>query len=461
MNKDFSNIPPNKRKKILLLCDDIRTNSGVGTIAREIIVKTSHHFNWVQIAGVISHPEKGKRLDISQSVNELTGNVDSSVILYPSDGYGTQNILRSIIQLEKPDAVMLFTDPRQFTWVFEIEEEIRKTTPIAYLNIWDNYPTPMYNQPYYEACDLLMGISKQTVNINRLVLGDRGKDKIFRYIPHGLDHNLYFPIKESDKEYKDLQQTRSKIFEGDDVNFVLFFNSRNIRRKQIPDVIMAYKNFLDTLPKEKSKKCRLILHTEITSPAGTNLEEVSNVLLGEEYSENIIFSLNQISQYHLNLMYNIADAQILISSNEGWGLSITEAMLTETPFIANVTGGMQDQMGFIDENDEWYTPTVEIPSNHKGDFKNHGEWAFPIFPISISLQGTMTTPYIYEDRCSIEDVTSNISQLYNLGDKQRKQRGKLGREWAMKEEIGLNSNAQANRVIEAFDTLFNTWKPKN
>ena len=48
---------------------------------------------------------------------------------------------------------------------------------------------------YYEACDLLMGISKQTVNINKLVLADcDNENRVFKYIPHGLDHTHYFPL---------------------------------------------------------------------------------------------------------------------------------------------------------------------------------------------------------------------------------------------------------------------------
>ena len=66
--------------------------------------------------------------------------------------------------------LILITDPRYFTWVFNMKHEIRKICPITYLNIWDDYPAPMYNKPFYESCDLLMGISKQTVNINKLVL---------------------------------------------------------------------------------------------------------------------------------------------------------------------------------------------------------------------------------------------------------------------------------------------------
>lgn len=65
---------------------------------------------------------------------------------------------------------MLITDPRYFIWLFSIENEIRKNIPITYLSIWDNYPAPLYNLPYYESCDMLLGISKQTHNIHQLVL---------------------------------------------------------------------------------------------------------------------------------------------------------------------------------------------------------------------------------------------------------------------------------------------------
>ena len=131
MNKDFKHIPKDQRKKILLICDDIRVHSGVATIAKEIVVHTSHHFNWVQIGGSINHPEKGKRLDLSKSTDDLTGNNDSSVILYPTDGYGDSQILRQLIKLEKPDALFLITDPRYFTHIFNMEQEIRRKIPIA------------------------------------------------------------------------------------------------------------------------------------------------------------------------------------------------------------------------------------------------------------------------------------------------------------------------------------------
>ena len=147
-----------KKKKILLLSDDLRMNSGIATMSRELVLGTVHHYDWVQIAGAIKHPESGKIVDLNQATNQMLNRTDSYVKLYPVDGYGDSMILRQLLEIEKPDAIFLITDPRYFVWLFAIENEIRKTTPIIYLNIWDDYPAPIYNKPYYEACDLLMGI---------------------------------------------------------------------------------------------------------------------------------------------------------------------------------------------------------------------------------------------------------------------------------------------------------------
>ena len=200
MESKFKHIPKNKRKKILLICDDIRVHSGVATVAKEVVLGTAHHFNWVNLGGAIKHPEKGKKFDLSASINEAVSIDDSNVMVIPTDGYGNPQILRDLLKEHKPDALMLITDPRYFTWVFQMEAEIRKNIPIAYLNIWDDYPAPMYNRPFYEACDLLMGISKQTVNINRLVLDEVAKDKVLRYVPHGLNENIYKPLEKDNSD---------------------------------------------------------------------------------------------------------------------------------------------------------------------------------------------------------------------------------------------------------------------
>jgi glycosyltransferase involved in cell wall biosynthesis len=450
-------LPKDKRKKIMLLCDDIRVHSGIAHMGREIVLNTAHHFNWVNVAGAIKHPEAGQRLDVSGDTNKQLGITDSSVFLYPTDGYGNPDLIRQLIKLEKPDALFLITDPRYWTWLFQIENEIRKHIPIVYLNIWDDYPAPLYNETFYESCDALLGISKQTVNINKLVLGDKGKNKIIDYVPHGINHNTFRPLDEEELKSKEFIDFKKQICGDKEYDFILFFNSRNIRRKQIPDTILAYKHFLDQLPKEKAEKCLFLLHTQKVDENGTDLPVVIE-LFQPEYGD-IKFTPGILNQQQLNWLYNMADVQILLTSNEGWGLSLTEAILAGTPIIANVTGGMQDQMRFVKDG-EWMNFDENFPSNHRGTYKECGEWAFPVYPTSRSLVGSVPTPYIFDDRCEFEDAAKQIMNVYELGREKRKQKGLKGREWAVGDEAGFTSEKMGERVINNIDKLFETWKPR-
>ena len=447
-------IPKEQRKRILLLCDDLRLHSGVGNVAKEMVTHTAHHYNWFNLGGAINHPEKGKRFDVSKEINEKLGITDAEVIVQPNDGYGTPDQIRQLIKEIKVDAIFLITDPRYFTWLFQIENEVRKDIPIIYLNIWDDYPAPMYNKAFYESCDALFGISKQTVNINKLVLGEKAKGKVLKYVPHGLDKSVFFPIEDNNKDFKNF---KNKLGIKDD-DFVLFFNSRNIRRKQIPDTLLAFKYFKDQLPKDQQNKVKFILHTEIKSDHGTDLLAVKNYLFGGD-DKSVLFSTTKLKREQLNYLYNLADAQILLTSNEGWGLSLTEALLTGTPIIANVTGGMQDQMRFSVDG-EWFTPTADLPSNHTGKIREHGEWAFPVFPTNRSIQGSIPTPYIWDDRCRSEDAADQIMKIYSMSKEERKKVGMVGRNWALGDEAGFTAQKMGERIIEGIEELFKIWEPR-
>ena len=206
MSKLEGYIPKDKRKKIILLSDDMRMHSGIATMAREFILGTAQHYNWLNVGGAINHPDQGKRFDLNGDTNQQAGITDASVTLYPINGYGDPMFLKQMIQMEKPDAIMMFTDPRYWVWLFQMEHEIRKEMPIIYLNIWDDLPYPMYNKAFYESCDCLLAISKQTENINRSVLGlELSSEKVIKYVPHGINEKFFFPITNEHPEYLALQ----------------------------------------------------------------------------------------------------------------------------------------------------------------------------------------------------------------------------------------------------------------
>ena len=458
MKEKFRYVKKEDRKKILLLCDDIRMHSGIATMAREIVVGTSHHFNWLNLGAAINHPEAGKGFDISAEINRLTGLEDSYVRVLPNNGYGDAMQIRALIAQEKPDAIFIFTDPRYWTWLFEIEREIRNEIPLMYLNIWDDYPAPLYNKPYYESCDLLMAISKQTKNINEIVLGEVAKDKLLKYVPHGINHEHFFPMT-SVEDIKNLDQFKKDLFQGKDIEFVAFFNSRNIRRKSPGDVILSYRMFCDMIGEEKAKKCALVMHTQAVDENGTDLYAVREAICDDSYV-NVFFSQERLDTPHMNLLYNIADVGMLITSNEGWGLSLTETMMAGKMIIANVTGGMQDQMRFTDENGKWIDFTSDFPSNHRGTYKECGEWAVPVFPSNISMVGSVPTPYIFDDRCKPEDVAKALEEVYNMGKEERDRRGAAAREWVTSDESGMSARQMCENVIDAMNESFEKFVPR-
>ncbi len=455
-----------KKKKILLLGDDFRLPSGIGTISKEIILNTVKEFDWVQLGAAINHPDAGQAFDLSAEVINETGVTDASVKLIPWNGYGDRNILFAIINQEQPDAILHFTDPRYWTWLYAIEHEIKTTfnIPITYYSIWDDLPYPMWNAPFYASCDMIMGISKQSDNIHREVLKQNGFDVldyddswympiekkwnqvITGYVPHGLNHNVFKPLISNDPAYVAMHK---KIKQDNKVDFVVFWNNRNIRRKQPGDVVLAFKTFVDTLPADQQSKIALVMHTQAIDENGTDLRAIAKTLAPQC---KIIFSEQKINAAELNAMYNVADVTINIGSNEGWGLSSTEAILAGCPIINNVTGGLQDQCGFEDENGEWLRFDGKFSTNHTGRFKKHGIWVKPVFPSNRSLQGSPSTPYIFDDRVQFEQVADAIAYWYTMTEENRAACGFEGRTWALAN--GLTAEQMGNKMISMFRDLF-------
>jgi glycosyltransferase involved in cell wall biosynthesis len=451
-------IPKADRKKILLLCDDIRMHSGIATMAREFVVGTAHRYNWFNLGAALKHPEIGKIFDLSEDINKKLDIQDGSVLVQPSNGYGDATMVRNLIKREKPDAIFIFTDPRYWIWLFEIEREIRSKIPIMWLNIWDDYPAPMYNQDYYNSVDLLMGISKQTCNINKLVLGEKAKNKIIEYVPHGINENDFYPIKKGHSEYKELLKFREQTIPNKDVDFVVYFNSRNIHRKRPGDTILAFKHFCDMIGKEKAKKCAMIMHTSISDPNGTDLRAIKDALCPDDI--NIYFSTSKINVKQMNYMYNLADVTMLLTSNEGWGLALTESLMSGTMIINNVTGGMQDQNRFVNEKGEWIDFDADFPSNHRGTYKECGKWSMPVFPSNISLAGSPLTPYIYDDRCRPEDAAECIKKVYELGVEEVDRRGQLGRDWVISDEAQMSARNMNKNIMRCMEKVMKEFKPR-
>jgi len=441
------------KKKILLLSDDLRMTSGISTMSKEIVLGTIHKYDWIQLGAAINHPELGKVVDISEDAKKKTGIEDASLKIIPYNGYGDIGIIRKLLKEEKPDAILHFTDPHYWQWLYDNEHEIRQQVPILYYHIWDNLPDPKYNRDFYESVDWLGCISKQTYGIvHRVGKMENGitwnplKDWQITYVPHGIDGDKFKPLESVNNP-----EVNNMINGNKKYDFVLFYNNRNIRRKQTSDVIYSYRLFCDMLPKEESEKCLLLMHTSSVDPNGTDLPAVIGSLC-EEYDVKI--TDRKFEQDILNEIYNSVDCTINIANNEGFGLTTAESLMAGTPIITNVTGGLQDQCGFDKSADDY----IKIGSLHQTKDSNHGDWVIPVWPSATNLNGSPATPYIFDDRVNDHEVASAIYKMYKMGKEERKRIGGNGREFMLK---NLSSKIMCEKLIEGVEGTFVNWKPRN
>jgi len=334
-----------------------------------------------------------------------------------------------------------------------------------YYTIWDDLPYPRWNEPFYESCDLLMGISKQTYNIVHNVVRKYPKDDwAIKYVPHGICEKDFHPIVKGDDDYNDYLKFRHEMFPQFDPEFVIFYNNRNIRRKMPGDVVLAFKTFCDTLPKEQADKCLLLFHTNPADQNGTSIPEVANEICPEY---KVQFTHKKFDKKELNYLYNCTDIVINIASNEGFGLSSAEALMTGRVTINNVTGGLQDQIGFkLDGKHITAEDYREIHSLHNykewenNDRLTWGEWCKPVWPRTRSLMGSVPTPYIFDDRCDWEDVADNLKEWYDTSKEKRLEYGLKAREWATSDEVGFTAKHMADNMSNAIEECFEKFKPR-
>ncbi len=451
------------KKKILLLSDDLRMHSGIATQSKEFVMGTLHKYDWVQLGGAIKHPDEGQIIDMSEAVRNELGIKDGYLKIYPISGYGNQTVLRQLIEMEKPDAIIHFTDPRFWIWLYNMEHEVRQNIPILYYNIWDDLPDPNYNTNFYRSSDMLMSISKQTYGINKRILSKHGyEDWQTDYVPHGVSSKRFHKVHKDNENFIQFEQK----FGLDKYKFKVLYLNRNIRRKNPGDVALAYKHMMDKLTPEQRKDCVFVWHAAVSDENGTDMRAVCKTLL-PDYP--VIFTHDiqgPMNDEQMNFLYNSVDVYINIASNEGFGLGSLEALTVGTPIVVNVTGGLQDQCGFMDVDPSGGAfrylgaeDYVELGSNHRGEYTSHGKWVKPVFPSNISLCGSPLTPYIFDDRASYEDAGEALLGWYNEGPEEREKCGELGRQFVLNEGK-MTTKHMSDSFIKNIETTFEKWKPR-
>lgn len=380
-------IKPKKKNKILFLSDHPLAPSGVGVQARFLIeglLKTGE-YTFRCLGGAIKHQDY------------RTIKVNDDFIIKPVDGFGTHEMIRSLLVTEKPDAIFIFTDPRQFIWLWEIEDEIHQLCPIIYWHVWDNDPYPAFNRPWYESTDLINCLSKKTYDLVKPHFPEKT-----HYIPHAFPKNIYFEIPAEERTQLALQNfgPRANWFKALWVN-------RNATRKMPADMLDCWKRFLEKLEaKFGHRNAILIMHTDPGDPEGPNLLAVAETL---GLQNNVWFSTEKLQFDKMNILHNLVDTTVNISKNEGFGLSTLISLQVGKPVVALKTGGETSKV--IDERDG-------------------SELGVGIEPIKRCLVGSQLVPYIYEDFAGTEDVANAFMKLYEMDEDQKHDLSQKCKEYA-------------------------------
>ena len=182
--------------KILTLGDHPLAPSGVGIQSRLFIegLLNTGKYEFITLAGAHQHE------DYTPMQTEQYGDKWK---IYPIDGYGSPEVMRSVLRTERPDIVWMMTDPRWWSWLWQIEDEVRPLAPMVYYHVWDNYPYPTFNKTYYNSNDAIATISKVTSDIVKTVAPDVHE----KYIPHAVDPNVFNNDKNQQQE-KSIKEIR-------------------------------------------------------------------------------------------------------------------------------------------------------------------------------------------------------------------------------------------------------------
>ena len=402
-----------EKRKILLISDHALSPSGVGVQSRFLANGLVEKGNWSirQLGAAIKHNDY-----------ELT-RVTDDFLIKPVDGFGTPEMIRSLLVTEKPDVILIFTDPRFFVWLWQIEDEIHQVCPIAYWHVWDNTPYPKFNDMFYKSTDLINCHSHHTYTQLKEHWPDRTN-----FIPHTLPEEVFYKMEKST-----IKANRRKLLGANKENdFVMFWVNRNAKRKRPSDVLESWKKFLSKIDLVNGRKpATLIMHTDPYDQEGPDLVEVAEMM---GITPNVIFSTDRIGFGEMNVLHNIADVCINLAYAEGFGLGTLEAMQTGTPIIAIKTGGLTRQV--VDHRDGTENGVaLDIESR--------------------SLVGSQNVPYIYEDYVSTDTAADAIMKIYSMSEEEKDKLSQKCQDYVRSE---FNHQEMIDNWGKTLNKLIDDWR---
>ena len=262
--------------------------------------------------------------------------VHHGIKIHPMGEYGDLDKVLYHCNRFKPDIIWSLGDLHMIAYMLQAPEELRKRW-MHWLPI-DAEPYPYMMHESMEAVPNLVLMAEFAANMCKKHLPNA------IMIPHGLDPSIFKPLQNR-------HQMRVKNQVSD--KFVVLTVARNQWRKNLDLSVEAFARF----SKNKSD-VMFVMHTQLAAPPKLrgwylhNLVQINKDDWDSELPNKIKLSVKTYHETQMNAQYNIADAFLLTSSGEGFGVPTIEAQMAGIPVIVpnNTTGPEFTVPDGIEEN---------------------------------------------------------------------------------------------------------------
>jgi len=372
--------PKKGKLRIMPISDSPWAPTGFGTNTRNvsaILIKEGHHIGY----GGCQNPQHGKYVtEWPLGQTEETVEWENLPIMHPGQERFGEKSFPSWLKNFKPDVVWTHLDFQMFMHVAGYKQPKQATIPLyndkgkllsrkERMTLMNNMfkeiskgppwkwaaTIPFDGQPCIPSWQELLDQIDYKLCMSRY--GQLCMEEEFKrceeswYIPHGVDCNFFKPKMEpmyGDKKLSD-------VAEG---AFVVGCVARNQHRKNIPQLVKGFKEFVDRNDL-KPDQAKLMLHMDWTDAMGWRFPEFAEAYGLKDYLLPTLMGVLDAGEAPddegMVNIYNCMDVFVLPTAGEGFGIPTIEAMACGVPVaVTNYTTAWE----IIKEDDP---ETAEIP----------------------------------------------------------------------------------------------------
>lgn len=256
---------------------------------------------------------------INKTELECGENFDFKILPNDSRSQHGELMLPYYLKDFKPDVLFTLCDLFMIPYFYNIN--FAPTKNLIYFPS-DGRHLPFGSERVLAKADKIIGMSKYACK-DAEELGFKAE-----YIPHAIDENVYFPIKNK----LELRQKWGKKWGVNlEDKFILLSVARFQGRKMMTELFKVFGEFVKLRPNSV-----LVLHSDKNDPANNGVE-LNQLFERYGIKGRVIFSgmrfFDGFPEFILNELYNLADVHVLTTSGEGFGIPTIESMSCEVPSV--------------------------------------------------------------------------------------------------------------------------------